>query len=450
MKDANDIPRIGEGGDETAALPAHRLSLPEIIADYITKAEAIPQRIAEFEAAMQQLNSGTSIGGAYGGSVFRSEPSLYERDLQATLLKSAWRHVHDGLRIGDVATAKDRKRIALMLENPPPFTLTDIRDQFGDYLLDPRLHKLRGLAEVFCDLDPAYRSHSKVKIGVEGLPKRIIIGHCADSWNSWGRERLKDTINALRTYRGEPQIEYAEFEAMMREARRCGESDFGGGILKLFKNGNAHLHFDGAARLDINRALAEFYGDVLPDAPSETEAKRPSTEVARDLQFYPTPSAVIDTVLHQLHFTDGARVLEPSCGDGRILDALADWHNQGNQYKRRQALQIFGIEYDAGRADLARRKGHSVLIGNFLEQPAQPSFDFVVMNPPFYGRHYKKHLDHAREFLRPGGTLACILPASAHYDHGNSIGTWHDLPVGSFCESGTGVPTGFCIWRKPG
>ncbi len=43
-----------------------------------------------------------------------------------------------------------------------------------------------------------------------------------------------------------------------------------------------------------------------------------------------------------------------------------------------------------------------------------------------------------------------ILPASAHYDHGDLPGSWRDLPVASFAESGTRIPTGFCIYRRRG
>ena len=90
----------------------------------------------------------------------------------------------------------------------------------------------------------------------------------------------------------------------------------------------------------------------------------------------------------------------------------------------------------------------AILTANFLDTPPQPTFDYVVMNPPFSGRHHRKHLDHARKFLKPGGTLACILPASAWYDHGGLDGEWHDLPVASFSESGTNIPTGFIVMSE--
>src|SRR5690606_3271644 len=101
---------------------------------------------------------------------------------------------------------------------------------------------------------------------------------------------------------------------------------------------------------------------------------------------------------------ESPRVLEPSCGNGRLLDAL-----------RRVGVSGVGIEYHAGRAAEARVKGHDVLTANFLEAPAplDKGFDAVVMNPPFYGRHYLKHIRHAMKFLKPGGTLVSILPATA-------------------------------------
>lgn len=123
-------------------------------------------------------------------------------------------------------------------------------------------------------------------------------------------------------------------------------------------------------------------------------------------------------------------MLEPSCGDGRILDAV-----------RELGHKALGIEYHPGRAAEAKAKGHSVLKANFLEQPELAEFDFVVMNPPFYGRHYIQHVRHAYKFLKPGGTLVAILPATARYDHDDLKGDWRDLPVASFAEVGTNVPT---------
>jgi len=66
------------------------------------------------------------------------------------------------------------------------------------------------------------------------------------------------------------------------------------------------------------------------------------------------------------------------------------------------------------------------------------------MNPPFYGKHYEKHIRHAIKFLKKGGVLTAILPITAKLDHAlldDLNGRWDDLPIGSFSESGTNVNT---------
>ena len=181
-----------------------------------------------------------------------------------------------------------------------------------------------------------------------------------------------------------------------------------GVTLKLFKNGNGHLHFSPETLLDINRALAEFYGDVLPDcAEAKPENKKESTSVSKDLQYYPTPVDIVERVLENIYRLEGEKILEPSCGCGRFLDGL-----------KKRGAKAFGIEVDPARAEPARAKGHRVLTANFLDVEPTPEYDRVIMNPPFYGTHYAKHVKHALKFLKPGGILTAILPVTARYDHG--------------------------------
>ncbi len=209
--------------------------------------------------------------------------------------------------------------------------------------------------------------------------------------------------------------------------------------LRRFDNGNGHLFFEPDALRDINLALAEFYEDVLADCSDEKpDQQRASTAVSKDLQYYPTPAAVVEKVLSDLYIREGERVLEPSCGCGRFMDAL-----------RKTKAEVIGFEVDPGRAAQARAKGHRVMLANFLETIPTGDFSRVIMNPPFYGRHYAKHVEHAFEFLKPGGTLTAILPATARYDHGLLKGQWSDLPVGSFSESGTNINTVVLTMRKP-
>jgi len=424
---------------------AKQSTVLDLIEEYDEKRVAIDDEVKAFEMAFTRLEMAASIQGKFVAPITKNKPYIYADQLRKNLCKSGWKAIYDRLQIDRIASARDRKLFEQTVENPPELTFDNAKATFGDYLERPRHHILRGLAEVFADLDPAYKSHSKVKIGVKGLPKRVILSNVA-GYGSYGRNKLRDIVNALAAYRGEPLAEHADFAELdnLHSYIRVtdGDADVRGLTVRKFQNGNGHIIFPPDTLLDINRALAEFYGEVLPDAEEEDAKPRAGTSVSKDLQFYWSPQAVIEQALEvagiyeRSAYSHGStlpiyRVLEPSCGDGRIMDEL-----------RKRGCQPFGIEYHAGRAAEARAKGHNVLTANFLECPPRPEFDFVVMNPPFSGRHYIKHISHALKFLKPGGRLVSILPATAWYDHGEIKGSWTDLPVGSFAEAGTNVPTG--------
>ncbi|MGY3527240.1 DUF4942 domain-containing protein [Bradyrhizobium sp. USDA 4452] len=424
-------------------VPSLQRSLTDVVAEYEHKLADLGSVFQRYTQAGADLKMAATIGGTWG-NVSIDTDRVHEASLKESLLKSAWNHVYEGLNIQRIASADDKRRWKMAIENPPAFTIDNIRGTFGHYIQDPRGNILRGLAEVFCGLDPAYKSHDKVKIGVAGLPKRIIIGY-VDDYGSYGRDKIENVINALAAYQGKPLVTWRELSALLHNENALltdGELPksryeeplriVGRGIsLKRFKNKNGHLVFSPETCRDVNKALAEFYGDVLPDTTEEKPTeKQVGTAVSKDLQYYPTPTEVVDRIVSGLYGIKGQRVLEPSCGCGRFMDGL-----------RRAGAKPFGIEFDPRRAAECRAKGHAVLTANFLETAPTGDFDRVVMNPPFYGKHYAKHVNHALKFLKPDGKLTAILPATARYDHGLLSGSWDDLPVGSFSESGTNINT---------
>lgn len=434
--------------DTTVPAPLRKLSA--IVQEYDDKLAAIEAAAEAFDNAASTLKMASTIGGTWG-DVTIDTGHIYVDTLKSSLLKSAWRHVYKGLNIETVAPVSDKQKFEKAMADPAPFTLENIRATFGDYIQNPMGNILRGLAEVFCQLDPAYKSHDKVKIGVQGLPKRIIIGGL-NGYSGYGRDRIRDVLNALGAYQGKGLVTYQELAALEMDGdclRQAGvlpkrgryeqeeERTVGRGVwLRKFKNGNGHLFFDNATLKDINRALADYYGDVLPDCHEEKPTqKRASTEVSKDLQYYPTSAETVERVLMDLYLKD-KKVLEPSCGCGRILDGI-----------KKQGGKGFGVEVDAARVREAQAKGHRVQQANFLALAPVPEYDEVVMNPPFYGKHYFKHVMHALKFLKPNGKLTAILPVTARYDHGLFDGVdcrkirWHDLPVGSFKEAGTNINT---------
>lgn len=416
----------------------------------LAKINAVYDAFIEQKAA---VDLACTVAGSFGrGNIWWSEPRLDKRHMEANLLRSAWWAAYDWCNMKILATAADKQRIEQDFENPVPFTVENLVATFGPYLADQRGVILRGLAEAFITLDDAYKSHSKVKVGVKGLPKRVIIQNASSEWGrAWGWEKVSDMLNALKVFDGDGLVP----SDIMRDIQDKKLLKYRGMEFRWFKNQSVHIHFDQHACLQINRGLAEYYGEVLPDVePNKDDLKADpkASQVSKDLQYYPTPKSVAERIIHDVHWSSVSRVLEPSCGCGRILDAIT----QAAKRRQRELSpppmpRIDGIEYHAGRASDARKKGHSVVCANFLERIPTPVYDLIVMNPPFYGRHYLKHIEHAMKFLAPGGELISILPATAHYDHkalpkGYS---WRDLPVGSFAESGTRVPTGFATIRAP-
>lgn len=451
---------------QSLAIP---MTVADLINEYAEKHGKVEDAIRSYDEAFDRLGMSVTVQGTYVEPV-GSKSYLHASSLQKNLLKSGWKAVYNRLQIDRIASAKDKQLFERTIADPPPLTLENAKATFGDYFERPRFHILRGLAEVFADLDPAYKSHSKVRIGVKGLPKRIILNGWGEYSSGWARDKFRDIINALAAYQGKPPFEHGEMSAISaahaagevavldgraytepsryRDAKAFATIDRGMTVRK-FGNGNAHVFFDKWTLLDINRALAEFYGEVLPDAEPDSVKPSASTAVAKDLQFYWAPEPVIEAALEyanvheQTAYTRGRgieayRILEPSCGDGRILDGI-----------RQRGHNSLGVEYHPGRAAQARAKGHAVVTANFLDQTPVAEFDKVVMNPPFYGRHYVKHVRHALKFLKPGGVLVSILPATAHYDHGELKGEWRDLPVASFAEAGTNVPTGLLRITAP-
>lgn len=409
----------------------------DILAEYHEKKGAVSSEIAEFEKAEQRLNAAVQVIGGFTGDSFPKKNYLSEREGQRILLSSTWLAIYKRLGLDGVFSATDKRKFEQSLTNPPELTLENLQATFGDYWENPRYYILKGLAEAFCNLDKFYKSHSNFGIGVKGLPKRAII-RSFGGYGSWGSDQLKDMCEAILQVSGDKPLTQDEKALIYRSKLHSDNFELPrlGLSIKIFGNGNAHVHFNNRSLHLVSDALHEFYGTVLPDATAKGE-KPKSTEVSKDLQFYRTPKKVVQHVLQSINIRKEHLVLEPSCGDGAIMDEL-----------KAMGVDCVGVEYHQGRAAQAKSKGHKVMVGNFLDMIPTPTYDMVVMNPPFYGKHYVKHIEQAKGFLKDGGTLVSILPASAWYDHKIIKGQWHDLPMGSFRESGTNVNTGFIVIRK--
>jgi hypothetical protein len=92
------------------------------------------------------------------------------------------------------------------------------------------------------------------------------------------------------------------------------------------------------------------------------------------MDFYKTPLPLTAAILSrlQLHNLAKFRVLDPSCGDGAMLDVCKE-----------RGARTFGIELNEGRALQSRELGHEVVIADALSIEWDPTADLCLQNPPF-------------------------------------------------------------------
>lgn len=93
----------------------------------------------------------------------------------------------------------------------------------------------------------------------------------------------------------------------------------------------------------------------------------------QDGDHYPTPRWCTEALLRNFPIARLSAVLDPSCGEGAILDVVRE---------RCSTRATLGIETDAGRAQAARDRGHKVTEGDGLAS-SWADADVIVGNPPY-------------------------------------------------------------------
>lgn len=155
-------------------------------------------------------------------------------------------------------------------------------------------------------------------------------------------------------------------------------------------------------------------------------------------QLFQTPPALATRLAALLPLRQGMRILEPSAGLGRLIDAVYNF----------EPSELVAVEM---AAECARelftqdRAGIRLVQRDFLTVTPEElgAFDAVIMNPPFHVRADIRHVLHARRFLRPGGTLAALVMDTDRREKElrHLCATWEKIPAGAFRSEGTSVPT---------
>lgn len=178
------------------------------------------------------------------------------------------------------------------------------------------------------------------------------------------------------------------------------------------------------------------------------------------LQRFYTPIDVANRIADQLDCRQGHRLLEPSAGEGALIDTIIRRQPSVSaasdiQYKARC------VEIDEVAAAALQRKGYVVEVTDFLQvQPTGPLphrwgsalFDRIAMNPPFSGGADIAHVTHALRFLAPRGVLVAVMSLGTRTRTdkatkafrallAQSQVTIEEIPAGAFRASGTEVAT---------
>jgi len=133
--------------------------------------------------------------------------------------------------------------------------------------------------------------------------------------------------------------------------------------------------------------------------------------------YYPTPVDVVARVKEMLHMPEGARLLDPCCGEGEALALLADG----------TGASTYGVELDKDRMTKARETLDRVLWADGLHEVSisRKGFSLVWLNPPYDtdvapdGERERVEVQFLKKYwdcLQPKGVLVYIIPAtSARY-----------------------------------
>lgn len=198
----------------------------------------------------------------------------------------------------------------------------------------------------------------------------------------------------------------------------------------------------------------KIMGFVFPADPTanlDRIAGGEKVNLKKDFQFFATPDKIADRVVELADIKLSHLVLEPSAGNGSIVKAIL---------RQQPNIPVNCYElFDVNRMALEEIENVVILGEDFLSAPDNLKFDRIVANPPFSKNQDIDHLYKMYSLLNNNGRVVCIT--STHWKHSSNsketeFRAWlqnkhaviHEIPAGSFKESGTSVPTVIIVIDK--
>lgn len=481
------LPSIANRSDYIMAQRNDALALVEEAAGELAAAY---QRVMKAVASVQLVTRSEGYTYRYSHRENPHYSNLFNDSFDASKAVEAFRKAADTdiwqalIKEADVEQWMDHQALqefhSQLASEVPEVSPENLKATFETLFSNRRTMFLRGMANVFSNLDRRFKSHDAFKVGSRIIIERITGYSGGFDRHCGGATLLNDVDRCLHKVLGLPDRPgYLVQQLDSLQGRTYGpkriefECDYV--KVKVYLNGNAHVHLKKVPAERVNLALAEYYGEVVPDAaPADMDCgtfrERHANLPSKDLAYYPTPDDAADRLVDQIYLWRGMKILEPSAGTGALIRAIRReiakrGENRYEEYRLSESdVSVDAIEIHPSRAaQLRHHEGDfcTVTVDNFLSRPALPVYDAVVCNPPFAGTHFMAHVTQALDHLKPGGVLVAILPVTAELGESPKHArfhrwlerecasfSWRDLPAGSFETSGTMINTTILKLKK--
>ncbi len=163
--------------------------------------------------------------------------------------------------------------------------------------------------------------------------------------------------------------------------------------------------------------------------------------------YFPTPKEIVSQMIEKANLKDNMTVLEPSAGQGAILDEIPSY------------CDMVAIELLDNNRKVLEGKGYEVFNEkDFMKFALDQIYDRIIMNPPFEKQQDIDHVTKAFDHLDEGGRLVAIMSNGVTFRMNKKTvafrelvdehGYIEELPENSFKESGTGVRTVMVVLDK--
>jgi phospholipid N-methyltransferase len=175
----------------------------------------------------------------------------------------------------------------------------------------------------------------------------------------------------------------------------------------------------------------------------------------KEFQYFPTSPDIARRLLTFGPTVGVHRVLEPSAGQGAIVEAILQ------RYKYLKEVSCCEL-MPQNMAVLRAKKGVRIIGEDFLQLGFEFDnfFDLIVANPPFANNQDIDHIRKMYDVCNPGGTIVSI--ASIHWHESThkkekAFKSWleelgaeiHFLPPGTFEHAGTKIASCYIYINKP-